>query len=148
MATLRPATTDDRAAIVPLWLKSHWHSRYGVGQVPEDATPELRKWYQIKYWNKHQPRVHRWLDAGEAIVICDKDAPEIIWAFAVFGDAETIHYVLTKLQFREHAGHCYEWLLGDRLTSYQRLTHEQMDMRENKFRIPARWQLDPYWVAA
>lgn len=138
---IRPYDAEtDEAGVLYLWLKSFAHSPFGKGRGAHiDASEEERT-----YWAEHRLVVLSLLGSADTQVLCDPEAPGVIWAFACTKD-NVVHYAVVKRHFKEHALEMFAALFGDRMEKHCHLTH---DMLGTGFRVPMTWRLNQYKVLA
>jgi hypothetical protein len=130
----------DEGFVVESWLTSHGRSAYGHG---------LRG-ISHSYWESHRPVVLRLLQRARIDVLCVPDTPAVILAWCATEGRDVLHYVLCKrsLHGAGLAAAAFGALLGDRLGRAQLVTHEQMDLRdERRITPPASWVRAEYVLA-
>lgn len=130
------ASTDENA-VVYLWLKSFAHSPHGrsLGADLDGSDAERA------YWAAHRLVVGGLLVKADTQVLCDPEAPGVIWAFACTKGNDVIHYAVVKRRFRGESAAMFSALLGDRFERPCTLTH---DMIGTGLCVPSSWRLNPY----
>ncbi len=127
----------DEAGAVFLWLKSFAHSPFGRAQGAHLDGSEAER----AYWASHKEVVLRLLARAETRVLCDAEAPGVIWAFACTSGPSVVHYAVCKRRFRESSGEFFAALLGDKMEKPCMYTH---DFSGTGFQVPRSWMHNPY----
>lgn len=136
---IRPYDPEtDEPAVVYLWLKSFAHSPFGKGRGAHVDGSEAER----TYWAEHRLVVMHLLNEGTTKVLCDPEAPGVIWAFAC-RSGDVVHYAVVKRRFKEVAQEMFSALFGDLLEKPCKYTH---DFFGTGFRVPSSWRLNPYEV--
>ncbi len=128
----------DANGIVYLFLKSFAHSPHGRERSAHlDGSQGERS-----YWEEHRQTVMHLLDTASTVVLCDPEAPGVIWAFAITSP-NVVHYALVKRRFKDLAPDMFAALLGDFTDTDANFTH---DFSGTGFKPPSRWRYNPYLV--
>ncbi len=146
-----PAATDpwiirpydasrDENGVVFLWLKSFAHSAFGRALGAHiDGSDDERA-----YWAQHKEVVLRLLEHADTRVLCDRDAPDVIWAFATTQEPNVYHYSVVKRRFRGQSEEFFRALLGGFLDKPCLYTH---DPAGTGLQVPRSWTYNPYGAA-
>lgn len=136
---IRPYDPEtDESGVVYLWLKSFAHSPFGKGRGAHIDGSDAER----TYWAEHRLVVLALLASADTAILCDPEAPGVIWAFATT-KGTTVHYAVVKRRFKEQAGDMFSDLFGDLVDAPAFLTH---DMAGTGFRVPTVWKNDAYRV--
>lgn len=136
----RPYEPGDEGFVVESWLTSHGRSAYG----------NALRGISHSYWESHRPVVLRLLSRARIDVLCVPDTPAVILAWCATEGSGILHYVLCKRSLHSAglAAAAFGALLGDRLGRAQLVTHEQMDLRdERRITTPDTWVRAEYVLA-
>ncbi len=127
----------DTNGIVYIFLKSFAHSSFGraLGAHVDGSDAERA------YWAQHKEVVLRLLEHADTRVLCDAEAPEVIWAFACTKEPNIVHYAVCKRRFRGQSGEFFQALLGDKFDKPCMYTHST---EGTGLQVPASWCYNPY----
>ncbi len=129
----------DENGVVFLFLKSFAHSPWGRAQGAHVDGSDAER----AYWAQHREVVLKLLERADTKVLCDPQAPEVIWAFACTEGKDVYHYSVVKRRFRGESAEMFKALLGGLLDKPCRYTH---DPAGTGFCVPSTWTYDPYRV--
>jgi hypothetical protein len=138
----RPYDPSDQGFVVYSWLKSHGRSYY--------ARNRRAQFGERSYWDSHRPIVMQLLEHVSITVLHVPDEPAVILAWAATEGADVLHYALCKRSVHDAglAAAAFGALLGDRLGRAQLVTHEQMDLKDERRIVPPEtWVPAPYQLA-
>ncbi len=127
----------DENGVVFLWLKSFAHSSWGRTQGAHVDGSDAER----AYWASHREVVLRLLAHAETKVLCDPQAPEVIWAFSCAMAPNVFHYAVVKRRFRGESAEMFKALIGDLLDKPCLYTH---DPAGTGLQIPGSWSYNPY----
>ncbi len=89
---LREATVDDKNFILNSWVKSY-----------RKRGSEAKALKGLVYFEHHPKLVQRLIERSFILVACDKNCPEVVWAFVVFEvlpGSIVFHFAYTKSPLR------------------------------------------------
>lgn len=153
----RPYTPSDEDGIVYLWLKSfersQWVRRFAFTRFNVANDADIPAEVIRAYWSEHREVVMWLLQHADIEILCDRDNPEVIWAFACTS-GDTVHYILAKRRFHQAgvSAALFRELLGSRLDRPCSFTHElvefrRQELRDAKLRVPESWHYDVHVLA-
>ncbi len=135
--TIRPYDAQlDEGGVVFLWLKSYAHSPFGRARGAHVDGSDAER----AYWKEHREIVMRLLSKAETRILCDRDSPGVIWAFACVEPPSVFHYAVTKRKFKEFTDEMFRALLGSMVDGPAVYTH---DPSGTGLRTPSRWTYNP-----
>lgn len=158
--TIRPYDARDAEGIRYLWLVSFSSTPHGshISKLQGIQAAEAM-------WREHRPIVDRLMPM--TMIICDPEAPAVIWAFACIERETTVragtnpeaavpvlHMAVVKSRMTEagYRGELLEALMGDLRGRKARYTHVVPDVvaawgGQGMAGMPREWTFDPYWLA-
>ncbi len=139
---LRDAHAGDIEGVANLWLEGYFRSHYGR-QFQFDGGRAV-------YESRHRPRVEAAIARATTRIICDPEAPGVIWAFAVTEPC-VVHWVMAKRRIHrtETSADMFRDLLGPMLRERCVMTSELVEFRrlevvKQGLRLPEQWILDEH----
>ena len=131
----RLATSDDTHGIVAHWLEQMWDSTYGGRFHFQGGKREML--------SRNRPRLLDAMARSSTRLLCDPQAPEVFWAFAVV-QRDMVHGVLVKRRFATEAASMLRDLLADDLGARRFFSTEMVELKACGIGVPAQWVMDPY----